>query len=91
MSRTFRNIPGHCPLRVGGRWPGGCHKTPFIQKVPDGIRNMTVDLKRDDRVTGLRDHKLHRARARRELRTTDDDLRAGKLRRYGDTYGEYLW
>ena len=91
MSRTFRKIPGRRPIRVRGRRPGGCRNTRFIQKVPDGIRNMTVELKRDDRVTGLRDHKLHRARARQKLRTTDDDVRAGKLRRYGDTYGEYLW
>ena len=92
MSRTFRKIPGRRPIRVRGRRPGGNCNTRFIQKVPDGIRDMTVELQRDDRVTGLRDHKIHRARARQELRITDGDgLRAGKQRRYGDTYGAYLW
>ena len=69
-----------------------CGKPPFVQKVRDGKDTFTVEIKRDDRATGLRDHRVHRARARRELRATEGgDLQAGKIRRYGDTYGAYYY
>ena len=90
MSRTFRNIPTHRPVRVRGRQAGERGKIPFIQRVPDGKRSFTVEVKRDDRATGLREHGVHRALAKQELRATDGDgLRAGKTRRYGDAYGEF--
>ena len=49
-----------------------------------------TDIKRDNRVTGLRDHRAHRASARRALRD-GEEIRGGKARRYGDVYGVYRW
>ena len=92
MSRTFRQIPEHWLIALRRLQPVEYGKTPFVQKVSDGKRTFTVEIKRDDRATGLRDHRVHRARARRELRATaGDGLQSGKMRRYGDTYGEYYY
>lgn len=93
MSRTFRRIPERWPPFIHYLLqPVKCDKKPFIQKVHDGKRNITVEIMRDNRVTGLRDHRLHRARAKQELCTTDGDgLQSGKMRRYGDTYGRYYY
>jgi hypothetical protein len=64
MSRTIREIPEHRPIRVRVRRAGGRRVTPFIQRIPDGKRDITVEVRRDDRVTGVREHKVHRALAR---------------------------
>ena len=90
MSRTFRKIPAHRPIRVRGNRTGGRGQASFVQRMPDGKRDFAVEVRRDDRATGLRDHRVHRALAKQKLRATDGDgLRAGKMRRYGDTYGDY--
>jgi hypothetical protein len=49
-----------------------------------------TDIKRDNRVTGLRDHRAHRATAKRALRG-GEEIKGGKARRYGDFYDAYRW
>lgn len=91
MSRTTRNIPsqGRKPLMPHRRY-----KAPigFIQKAPDGKRCFTVEIMRDNRCTGLRSHRTDRRQARIMLRTDpDDNVPAGKMRRYSLQYGSYIW
>ena len=82
MSRTLRNQPTDRACDAGG----------YGEVVRDGFRDMTVELVRDFRVTGLREHKEYRRRTRRSLRLGDYSLvLAGKKRRYGDRYGSYEW
>ena len=53
---------------------------------------MGVELSRDDRVTGLREHREYRRRTRQSLKRGDvGSVTAGKKRRYGDRYGNYEW
>ena len=82
MSRTFRKQPAdraHTAL-------------PYIQTVRDGYRDMSVEIDRDDRVTGLREHRQYRRRTRATLKHGDyGSVLVGKKRRYGDRYGEYEW
>ena len=65
--------------------------------VPDGRQSDTrIPYWRDHRVTGLRaaDHRRARREAKHELaRPTDAEssVRAGKVRRYTDKYGEYYF
>ena len=79
MSRTRRSVLETAP---SGR--------TAEKRVPDRERRnaFMVDLRRDDRVTGLRDHRVHRARARRFLKR-GEEIRGGKARRYGDFHGAY--
>ena len=79
MSRTRRSVLEKTP---SGR--------AILQRAPDRERGkaLLVDLRRDDRVTGLRDHRVHRARARRFLKR-GEEIRGGKARRYGDFHGAY--
>ena len=49
-----------------------------------------TDIKRDNRATGLRDHRAHRATAKRALKQ-GEEVRGGKIRRYGDFHGIYRW
>ena len=92
MSRTFRNIPTNTqkplPTQRERRQP-----TPsFIQKTPDGKRNITAELIRDNRATGLRSHREDRRAARVVLRTEDEDvLPTGKMRKYSLKYGNYKY
>lgn len=83
MSRTRRRVlthredgPGVVERQVGERE----RKKAFV-----------TDIKRDNRVTGLREHRAHRQQARRELRSEEDTVRQGKVRRYGTFYGAYEW
>ena len=77
MSRTFRTQPEK-------------QANSFMAITLDGEQKLTKLIKRDNRVTGLRDHKLHRARTRQQLRTEEaENVTAGKKRRYGDHYGTY--
>ena len=62
--------------------------------VPDGRqRDSSIPFWRDDRVTGLRsaDHRKARRGARQNLADPEsaETVRAGKSRRYTDTYGDY--
>lgn len=58
--------------------------------VRDGRNSIFTALRRDNRSTGLREHRQYRARARVELkRGNDEAVAAGKKRRYGDRYGIY--
>ena len=92
MSRTFRTIPEYWPTPLRACNLSNAANPPFVQKVRDGKHTFTIEIKRDDRATGLRDHRVHRAKARRELRATyGDDLQAGKIFRCGDTYGAYYY
>ena len=78
MSRTRRRIP----VDVGK----GFHI------LPDGKRTMMVEIYRDNRATGLRteDHRRQRARTRQRLNVGDEPF-TGKIRRYTDKYGNYIW
>ena len=80
MSRTFRKQP---------TWRGSATRQ-YVERVRDGYRDLGVELARDDRVTGLREHRDYRRRTRRSLRLGEySAVLAGKKRRYGDRYGEY--
>ena len=60
--------------------------------IRDGRTSIFTALRRDNRSTGLREHKQYRARTRVELKGgNDDDVASGKMRRYGDCYGIYEW
>ena len=56
----------------------------------DGKQDWTTMLARDNRATGLRDHKLDRRAARISLKTGEDTALSGKHRRYSDRYGNYF-
>ncbi|MYE41860.1 MAG: hypothetical protein F4X27_16790 [Chloroflexi bacterium] len=56
----------------------------------DGKPDFPTVVARDDRVTGLRDHKRDRRVARESLKCGDGEaLPGGKRRRYSERYGEY--
>ena len=56
----------------------------------DGKQDWRTRVARDDRATGLRDHKRDRRLARASLKSGDaDGLPGGKRRRYGGRYGSY--
>ena len=57
--------------------------------VRDGHTSIFTAVRRDNRNTGLREHKQYRARTRIELKGGDDVVASGKKRRYGDRYGDY--
>ena len=81
MSRTRRSVLKTTP---SGR--------AAEKRVPDRERKnaFMVDIRRDDRVTGLREHRAHRARAKRSLKQ-GEEVRGGKIRRYGDFFEAYRW
>lgn len=80
MSRTFRKQPTR----------RGLETRPYLEQVRDGYRDIGVELARDDRVTGLREHRDYRRRTRRSLRLGEySAVLVGKKRRYGDRYGGY--
>ena len=88
MSRTHRNEfdnefgdPRYTIMRLRNR-----------VLVRDGRTGFTTAIRRDNRATGLREHKQYRARTRVELKGGNDDaVASGKMRRYGDRYGIYEW
>lgn len=56
----------------------------------DGRPDWRTRIVRDDRATGLREHKRDRRTAKATLNSGDGDtLPNGKRRRYSDRYGEY--
>ena len=56
----------------------------------DGETDLRTIVQRDNRATGLRDHRRDRREARVELRLNEDDTAvAGKKRRYSTRYGDY--
>ena len=58
--------------------------------VRDGRTGFTTAIRRDNRATGLREHKQYRGRTRVELKGGNGDaVESGKVRRYGDRYGDY--
>ena len=82
MSRTYRDIPADIPRRKG----------MYITRERDGKRNISLELRRDDRVAGLREHKQERAGIRQQLLIgpeADEHPRAGKMRRYTRKYGAW--
>lgn len=82
MSRTFRTQPTSGPYGF----------PPHLHVVRDGYRDLGIELARDHRATGFRDHREFRRRARQLLRNGDDEsILAGKRRRYGHRYGNYEW
>ena len=56
----------------------------------DGRPDWRTRIARDDRATGLREHKHARRTAKASMKSGDGDgLPNGKRRRYSDRYGEY--
>ena len=56
----------------------------------DGKQDWPTIVARDDRATGLRDHKRDRRVARVSLKSGDGEaLPGGKRRRYSERYGDY--
>ena len=56
----------------------------------DGRPDWSTLIARDNRATGLRDHKRDRRTAKATLKSGDNDaLPNGKRRRYSDRYGDY--
>ena len=56
----------------------------------EGKLDFLTRVARDDRATGLRDHKRDRRAARVSLKSGDGDaLPTGKRRRYSERYGSY--
>ena len=56
----------------------------------DSQQDWPTRVARDDRATGLRDHKRDRRVARASLKSGDGDaLPGGKRRRYSERYGSY--
>ena len=90
MSRTFRKIPTNAGKSLVPQRERRQSTPSFIQKAPDGKRDITVKLMRDNRATGLRSHREDRREARIVLRTDEEDvLPTGKMRRYSLRYGAY--
>ena len=90
MSRTFRRIPTHTNQPLMPRKNDLTPASSFIQTTPDGKRDMTVEIMRDNRASGLRSHRADRRQAKTILRTcTQDILPVGKMRRYSLQYGDY--
>ena len=56
----------------------------------DGKHDWTTIVARDNRATGLRDHKLDRRAAKISLKTGEDTALSGKHRRYSNRYGDYI-
>lgn len=90
MSRTRRRIPAD-PAREHPENPYRIDKHGF-QTVPDGKTSWSLLIFRDNRCTGLREHRLHRRLARQELRVAPETAEpiAGKTRRYNIKREMYL-
>ena len=56
----------------------------------DGQQDFRTTVARDNRATGLRDHRGERQAARTSLRMGEDTALSGKHRRYSRRYGTYL-
>lgn len=56
----------------------------------DGKQDWTTRIARDNRATGLRDHKRDRHIAKVSLKTGEDNALSGKHRRYSNRYGSYM-
>lgn len=100
MSRTIRAIPRDSrrrPLSPDARKPRRWETTQqaqsstgYLVAAPDGARTFNLEITRDCRNTGLREHKLHRSQARQQLAQDPENAVAGKTRRYGITRESYL-
>ena len=78
MSRTYREV-------LSDRKSG-------TEKARDGKTRKTMAnwVARDNRATGLREHRQYRRKVKHQLRAGDHDVMSGKRRRYGDRYGAYF-
>ena len=59
------------------------------RKGRDGKKDWRTMIARDNRVTGLRNHKTDRRAAKASLKTGEDTALSGKHRRYSNRYGNY--
>ena len=57
----------------------------------DGKPDWRTLIARDNRVTGLRNHRQHRQATRISLKTGEDTALSGKHRRYSLRYGRYIY
>ena len=55
----------------------------------DGKPDFATLIARDNRATGLRDHKRDRHEAKTSLQSGEDTAVSGKHRRYSNRYGDY--
>lgn len=101
MSDTRRRIPRdrrQTPRRSSvaptpARWEATAQSRQsngFLVTAPDSARTFRLDIQRDCRVTGLREHKLHRSQAKHQLLQDPDNIRGGKTRRYALRRETYL-
>ena len=56
----------------------------------DGNQDFRTMVARDNRATGLRDHRTERQATRTSLHMGEDTALSGKHRRYSRRYGAYL-
>lgn len=103
MSRTTRRLPAdpprelwdnpdRIPLRPWEQAAFCRHDKHGFQILPDGKRTWAVEVQRDNRATGLRQHKRHRRQTRQELQASPPEAAdpiAGKVRRYNQCREEY--
>ena len=93
IPRDRRNSPRGPYDRHSPRWEQ-THKarnsSGYLVTAPDGARTFRLEISRDCRVTGLREHKLHRSQARQQLAADPDNIIAGKTRRYAVRREAYL-
>lgn len=88
MSRTFRKQPKERTGHRLGTTPKA--SAGFLETMRDGKQTWRKLVRRDSRVTGLREHKQHRTRTRQQIQTGDTgELKSGKARRYGSRHGRY--
>ena len=86
MSRTYRREL----TRDTDNWRYIIERLPNESLVRDGRNSIFTAVRRDNRCTGLREHRQFRACTRIELKLGNDEaVASGKKRRYGDCYGTY--
>ena len=59
------------------------------RKGPDGKKDWRTMIARDNRATGLRDHRRDRHITKASLKDGEDNALSGKHRRYSGRYGTY--
>lgn len=91
--RDHRRLPASPDARQPRRWATtqqAQNSAGYLVSAPDGARTFNLEITRDCRNTGLREHKLHRSQARQQLAANPENAVAGKTRRYGTTRESYL-
>lgn len=100
ISRAIRAIPRdsrRLPLSPDARKPRrreatqqAQSSTGYLVAAPGRRPRLQLEITRDCRNTGLREHKLRRSQAQQQLADDPENAVAGKTRRYGITRESYL-